>query len=595
MGSLNFSSPEIAARVQEWTSDKFDAKTRAEIQALVDKGDVKELEDRFWRTLEFGTGGLRGVLGAGTNRMNATIVSWATQGLATYVAQHATRPGPLRAAIAHDCRHCSREFAESAACVLAANGFIVHLAPELRPTPWLSFLIRHLGCHTGIVITASHNPREYNGYKCYWDDGSQVVPPHDKGIIQEVSRVNDMAMVKTMRFDDGIAQGLIKITGPDIDKAYIDAVLKQRIDESAVRDNKVRVVFTPLHGAGGTMGPRALAEWGFTDVICEPEQMKPNGDFPTAASPNPEEGAALERAVELAKAEDADLVLATDPDADRLGIAVKHGNDFPLITGNQLCCLLADYMLRRRKELGKLPAKPAVCSTIVTSPLLGKIVRGHGARYAEVLTGFKWIAQQSRDWAAEDPEISFLYGTEESYGFLIGDHCMDKDGIVASCMTAEMTAWAKGRGMSVVDYLNTLYDEFGPHLEWQKSVTLKGRDGAARIAAIMTALKDGPPKMFNGVEVARRTRVDNGEILDGQIDDVIGRIDLPSSNVVMFDLKDGAKLVARPSGTEPKIKFYFFLSAPPQPNREATNKAMQALLARKEAFERDVLLKMGVE
>lgn len=591
--NLTFSSPEIADRVREWTSEAFDKATRDEVRALVDAGNVKELEDRFYKQLEFGTGGLRGILGAGTNRMNESIVSWATQGLANYLKEHAEKPGPLRAAIAHDSRIKSREFAECAAAVLAANGIVVHISPEIRPTPYLSFAVRHLDCHTGIVVTASHNPKEYNGYKVYWDDGSQVVPPHDKGIIAEVREITSNEQVNTMPFEEAVAKGMIHIMGEEMDRAFLEAVLLQRIDADCIASNPIRLVFTPLHGVGGTLVPHSLEMWGFKDVYPEPEQMKPDGTFPTAASPNPEEGRALARAIELAQKVEGDVVLATDPDADRLGIAVRHEGDYRLVTGNQLGAMLCDYILRRRKELGTLPAKPAVCTTIVTTPLFGEVAAFHGARCAEVLTGFKWIAKAARDWVEEDPEIEFLYGTEESYGFLIGCHAMDKDAVVASCLTAEAAAWCRGRGVTLIDYLQELYLRHEPRLEWQKSVVMPGMDGAEKIKALMHTLQEDPPKEIAGIKVVRRARVDTGKVYDGQTSEVIGTIDLPKSAVVVFDLEDGSKAIGRPSGTEPKIKFYFFLAGEKQKDMAGVREELKKLEARKPAFQQAFLEDIG--
>lgn len=595
MAGLKFSSPEIAARVEEWTSPKFDAATRAEVQALVDAGEVAELEDRFYRTLEFGTGGLRGLMGAGTNRMNPTVVACASQGLAAYVKAHAdTSKGPLRAAVTHDCRNNSEAYARAIAEVFAANGFIVHLSPELRPTPWLSFAVRHLGCHTAVNLTASHNPKEYSGYKVYWDDGSQVVPPHDKGIIAEVEKVAGIDQVRRMDFDEAVAKGLVLVTGDDLDDAYIDAVCRQRLDAEALRSHPVKAVFTPLHGVGGRIAPKAFAKWGIADVLFEPEQMKPDGNFPTAASPNPEEGAALGRAIEMAEREGADLVLATDPDADRLGIAVRHAGQFRLVTGNQLSCVLGEYILSRQKALGRAPARPGVVSTIVTTPLLSEIAAHHGADYADVLTGFKWIAQAMRDWIAAGGATTFVYGTEESYGYMIGDHCRDKDGIVAACATAEAASWAKSQGKTLIDVLHDLYLRHEPRLEWQKSVTLKGREGAEKIKALMEALKASPPKEFAGVAVATATRIDTGVVLDGATGEPVGRVSLPPSNVVVFDLADGSKIVARPSGTEPKVKFYFFLADEKQSTPEGVKQALDKLEARKEGFQAAFLEAVGM-
>ncbi len=447
---------DIQGIIRKWLSDEFDPKTRQEIQRLVDRGEEKELSDRFRCDLEFGTGGMRGILGAGTNRMNIYTVSWATQGLATYVAAHASRPGPLRAVIARDCRHGSREFAEAVAGVFAANGFIAHIFESLRPTPELSFAVRRLEAHTGVVITASHNPKEYNGFKAYWDDGSQVVPPHDTGIIAEVEKVAATGRFKSMPFQEGIARNQIQYLGEVMDHLYIEALRSQRLapvsEETAAA---FPLVYTPLHGAGGTVAPRALEDWGFTRVFTVAEQMKPDGDFPTAKSPNPEEGAALDMGIRLAKEVGAELVLATDPDADRLGIAALHEGAHHLITGNQLGALVADYIFGRRVALGRMPKSPGMVTTIVTTPLLPAVAASYGVACAQVLTGFKWIADKARQWEnGRDGGHTFLYGTEESYGFLIGDHCRDKDGIVASCVTAEMAAWHRSEGRSLIDALH---------------------------------------------------------------------------------------------------------------------------------------------
>lgn len=589
---LTFDNPAILERVKEWTSEKYDEETRREVQALVDAGEGTELEDRFWRTLAFGTGGLRGKLGAGTNRMNSYIVARATQGLANYVKRHATKAGPLRAAVAHDSRHRSREFAETTAAVLAANGFYVHLSPELRPTPYLSFAMRQLGCHTGIVVTASHNPREYNGYKVYWDDGSQVVPPHDKGIIEEVGKIDDDTMVSRLPFDEGVSKGLIKILGGEMDHLYLDALRHQREDEERIRRHGPRIVFTPLHGVGGTMAPAALADWGFGDVICEPEQMKPDGDFPTAASPNPEEGAALDRAIRLAESQGADLVLATDPDADRLGIAVRHEGTFHLMSGNQVCALLADFVLRNPAKRTDKGYTPGIVTTIVTSPLVPKIATARGARCPLTLTGFKWIAAQIRAWE-ESGEAEFVYGTEESYGYLVGRHCRDKDGIVAACVVAELAAACRAEGMTLVDQMHRLYAEFGVHHEWQRSITMPGREGAERIRGILDRIRSNPPREVDGIEVARFTRVDTGEIFEkGR---KVGTLGLPASDVFLFDLADGSKAVARPSGTEPKIKFYFFLESQPLADGEAVKEKLAAFRERAGGFESAFLKAIGYE
>lgn len=546
----------VKDRIAEWTAAPYDAATREEIRSLADAGKNDELEDRFYRTLEFGTGGLRGKLGAGTNRMNSYVVARATQGLANYVIAHATKPGPLRAAIAHDSRHRSREFAETAAGVLAANGILVHISPALRPTPYLSFAVRKLDCHTGIVVTASHNPKEYNGYKVYWDDGSQVIPPHDEGIIGEVNKVTSDDLVKRIDFAEGVAKGLIKVMGPEMDDDYLNAILEQRYDENIIRAHQPRIVYTPLHGVGGTMAPRALKMWGFDDVLPEPEQMQPNGDFPTAASPNPEEGAALDRAIQLAKRENAELVLATDPDADRLGIAVNNRGNFELMTGNQVSALLGDFILRNQQK--RTPGvKLGMATTVVTSPLVKKVADGLNAECPLVLTGFKWIANVIRQWLAQPGSPRFVYGTEESYGYLIGNHARDKDGIVAACAVAEMAAHAKAAGRNLIDELHELFKKYGVHFEWTKSVTLPGISGAQRIQEILNTIRRNPPQQIAGRDVVKFTRLDTGEVfINGK---KAASVDLPPSDVFLFDLKDGSRAIVRPSGTEPKIKFYFFL------------------------------------
>jgi len=587
----HFNDPAITRRIEEWTSSAYDEKTRAEVSALADAGDAKELEDRFYRTLEFGTGGLRGKLGAGTNRMNAYIVARATQGLANYVKANATRPGPLRAVVGHDSRHRSREFAETVAGVLAANGFYVHISPTIRPTPYVSYAIRELQCHTGIMVTASHNPREYNGYKVYWDDGSQVIAPHDEGIIREVDKVTDDSMVLRAKFDEAVAQGLVKVMGAEMDEAYLAAVLKQRIDEPTIRAYAPRIVYTPLHGVGGTMAPEALRQWGFRDVICEPEQMKPDGDFPTAASPNPEEGAALDRAVKLAEKEGAELVLATDPDADRLGVAVLHQGKFRLMTGNQMCALVGDFLISNHKAR-VAPRQAGMVTTIVTSPLVKKMAEGHGAACPLVLTGFKWIADTMRKWEAAGGNPAFLYGTEESYGYLIGEHCRDKDGIVASCVVAEMAAHARKEGLTLVDKLDQLYVRHGVHYEFQKSITMPGADGARQIAAILDGIRKSPPSTIDGRPVARFARVDTGEVF------AYGKpaeaLDLPRSDVFLFDLEDGTRGIVRPSGTEPKIKFYFFLCDAKKPATIAEARATYDRLAQTApAFLKEFLQAIG--
>jgi phosphoglucomutase len=591
MSLPSFENPAVSRLIEEWTSPAYDQATRDEIRALIEAGNASDLEDRFYRSLEFGTGGLRGKLGAGTNRMNRTMVARATQGLANYVKAHAEKPGPLRAVVTHDSRHRSREFAEVTACVFAANGFYVHISPDLRPTPYLSFALRTLDCHTGVVVTASHNPKEYNGYKAYWDDGSQVVPPHDKGIIVEVEKVTSDELVRIMDFQEGIAKGMIKVMGEEMDNLFVEALLKERYDEARIREHGPRIVYTPLHGVGGTLAPRVLASWGFGQVICEPEQMKPNGDFPTAASPNPEEGAALQRAIELARKENADLVLATDPDADRLGIAVRHQGDFVLLTGNQVCALLADFIIAESVRTGRVKGQPGIVTTVVTSPLVQKVAEGRGAACPLVLTGFKWIAQQLREWLATGGP-QFLYGTEESYGYLVGNHCRDKDGIIAAACVSELAAKGRSEGKTLVDYLHELYLRHGVHYEWQKSLTLPGVEGARKIQAILDSIKTKAPARIGDQAVTRFMRLDTGEIFEGG--KPAGKSPLPKSDVFLFDLANGSRVIVRPSGTEPKIKFYYFLCDPSKLGSAAEVEAsIAALKEGVSAFEKQFLAAIG--
>ncbi len=587
---------DIQALIKHWTSDAFDEATRKEILALIEAGNEAELTDRFRCDLEFGTGGMRGIRGAGTNRMNRYTVSWAAQGLANYLTRHAERPGPLRAVIAHDSRHGAREFTETVAGVLAANGIISHVFEQLRPTPELSFAVRRLGAHTGVMLTASHNPKEYNGLKCYWDDGSQVIAPHDKGIVEEVVKVAASGAVHCMDFQQAVARGLVQYLGKEMDEMFIEALRAVRIhpELAAAPQANLPIIFTPLHGTGGTVALAALEDWGFRRVFPVEAQMKPDGDFPTAVSPNPEEGAALEMAIALARQKEAELVLATDPDADRLGTAVRHEGEYHLISGNQLCALLADYIFGQRQATGTMPANPGMVTTIVTSPLVPAIAAHYGVACPLTLTGFKWIAEKMRLWEnGEDGAHEFLYGTEESYGYLIGRHCRDKDGIVASCVAAEMAAWHRAQGRTLLDALYSVWARFGAHVEWQKSITLKGAEGAEKIRQIIADLKANPPRRIGDYAVERITRVDNGEILDVKQGKPVGRVNLPKSDVILFDLEGGARVVARPSGTEPKIKFYFFLRELEPAGERAGNaevlRRYAALAARREALQKAFL------
>ncbi len=549
----------------EWTKEPYDESTRNEIRKIIDNNDEKELMERFSGMLEFGTGGMRGIIAAGTNRMNRYTVSTASQGLANYILKNKPDNAELSIAIAHDSRLFSREFSEEAASVFTANGIKTFLFSALRPTPQLSFAVKHLNCCSGIVVTASHNPQEYNGYKVYWSDGGQVVPPHDKGIIDEVKSVKGIKDVKKISLEQAGEKGLFKILGPETDVSYIKSLRKCIIDMDllAERGGEIKIVYTPLHGTGGQIVPTALKDWGFTNVLLEPIQSIPDGHFPSVKSPNPEESAALERAVNLAKENDSDIVLATDPDADRVGIAVKiEPGKYDLLNGNQVGALLSYYILSQRKSKNILPSNSAIIKTIVTTDLITEIANKYNCEVVDVLTGFKYIAEKIRLWETgeEKPFRNFQFGTEESYGYLIGTHARDKDAVVTCCQIAEMALWAKTIKMSLSDLLNKIFKEFGIFLESQKSVTLKGLDGMAKIKRIMSSLEENPPENVDNKKVIQVDNIIKGIKIDPINKKEIGKIDLPKSNVIVLYLEDGSKIVARPSGTEPKIKFYFFIS-----------------------------------
>ncbi|MCL2601392.1 MAG: phospho-sugar mutase [Treponema sp.] len=544
---------EIARRAQDYIAKENDAHFREEVETLLVAGNYKELTDRFYQNLEFGTGGLRGVIGGGYNRMNTLVVKSATQGLANYLKKalpdkaRKIGEGGLSAAIAFDSRHYSPEFAEAAALIFAANGIKTYLYSSLRPTPALSFAIRHLHCDTGIVLTASHNPPQYNGYKAYWGDGAQVVPPHDKGIIAEV---NAVTQIQEMTRAQALAKGLLVIIDKEVDAPYQQMVRNCLFRPELVRQKagEVKIVYTPLHGTGAFHVEGVLGSMGLK-VITVPQQREGDGDFPTVASPNPEEAAALDMAIKLGMKENADVVMATDPDADRFGIAVRSmegegaSTRFVLVTGNQMGALLADYIFLSLKEAGRMPPHPAMVNTIVTTGMQKKVAEHYGAQCFECLTGFKWIAEVIAKCEA-DKSASVVFGTEESYGYLIGTEVRDKDGISAAAMTAEMTLYWRGKGKSLLDRLNELYEICGYWEETGVSKYFEGPEGSKIMAGIMENYRKNPPKMLGGIEVLRTRDLKNGA--DG----------LPPSDVLQFFLQDGTVVSARPSGTEPKIKFY---------------------------------------
>jgi phosphoglucomutase len=552
-------APEILEQIQKWLQPPFDEATRAEIQALRDAQNEKELYERFYQELEFGTGGLRGLMGAGLNRMNRYTVGRATQGLANYMLAHA--PGKredLAAVIACDSRLNSDVFAREAACVLAASGIRVYLFDRLRPTPELSFAVRHLRATAGIVVTASHNPKEYNGYKVYWADGGQVVPPQDTGIIDEVKAIRDFSEIKTMPFEAAVAAGKIVLIGEAVDNAYLEAILPLSVKPHVCRQmgGQLRILYTPLHGAGCALTPLALQRWGFSDVRLCASQSEPDGNFPTVVSPNPEERAALACAIADATTCGAHLVLATDPDADRVGIAVLHNGEYHLLTGNQIASLIVQYILGAHAERGSLLPNAAVVKTIVTTELIAAICESYGVRLDNVLTGFKYIGEKIRQYEASG-EALYMAGGEESYGYLVGTHARDKDAVVACCIIAEMAADSLTQGQTLVDRIDAITCQFGVFQESLQSLQLAGAEGQTQIARIMTVFREKTPKEFMGIAVTEVRDYLRDEVREAATGRVLGATGLPKSNVLVFRLAGGEQIVARPSGTEPKIKFYF--------------------------------------
>ena len=538
-----------------WLQDAyFDEKTKEELRGIA--GDEKEIEDRFYKELEFGTGGLRGVIGAGTNRMNIYTVRKATQGLANYIISQGGKEKGV--AIAYDSRRMSPEFADVAALCLAANGIKAYVFDALRPTPELSFALRTLHCISGIVITASHNPPEYNGYKVYWEDGAQVAAPRDKEIIDEVKKVTDYGQVKTMDKEEAIAAGLYQVIGKEIDDAYMVELKKQIIHPEIIQEvaDDIKIVYSPFHGTGNVPVRRILSELGFKNVYVVPEQELPDPDFTTLDYPNPEDPKAFTLALELAKEKNADIVLATDPDADRLGIYAldtKSGEYIPF-TGNMSGMLIAEYILRERTATNTMPENPALVTTIVTTNMAGAIAREYNVKFIEVLTGFKYIGEQINLFE-QNHNNNYVFGLEESYGCLAGTHARDKDAVVAVMCLCEMAAWCKKNGITVWDQMIRLYEKYGYYKETQYAITLKGIDGSKQIAEMMDKLRSNPPKSFGELEVKEFRDYDRN-VTKNLITGEEGPTGLPKSNVLYFDLTNDSWCCARPSGTEPKIKFY---------------------------------------
>ena len=541
---------------EQWIANPyFDEATKEELKSIAE--DENEIKERFYMDLEFGTAGLRGIIGAGTNRMNIYVVRRATQGLANYIAKVDKKSQGV--AIAYDSRHMSPEFAQEAALCLAANGIKAYIFETLRPTPELSFAVRHLGCVAGINVTASHNPPEYNGYKVYWEDGAQITPPHDSGIMGEVKAISDWNTVKTMDKAEAEKAGLFEVIGKEVDDAYMAELKKQVIHMDAIQaeGKNLKIVYTPLHGTSNIPARRILKELGFENVYVVKEQELPDGDFPTVSYPNPEAAEAFELGLKLAKEVDADLVLATDPDADRLGVRVKDKNgEYHDLTGNMSGCLLANYEISQRKAVnGSLPEDGALIKTIVTTNLADAIAKGYGVKLIEVLTGFKFIGQQILGFE-KSGKGSYLFGFEESYGCLIGTYARDKDAIVATMALCEAAAYYKTQGKTLWDAMIEMYEQFGYYKDDIKSVTMKGIEGLQKIQDIMNSLRQNPPAEFAGHKVVavRDYKADTIKNLEtGEVTPT----GLPNSNVLYYELTNDAWVCVRPSGTEPKVKFYY--------------------------------------
>lgn len=536
------------------TSETFDEKTHQELAEI--KDDENEIKERFYKDLEFGTAGLRGVIGAGTNRMNKYTVTKATQGLANYILK--TGKQDKGVAIAFDSRHFSPEFSRWAALCLNANGIKTYRFDTLRPTPVLSFAVRELGCVAGIVVTASHNPPEYNGYKVYWEDGAQIVPPTDGEIIAEVNAITDYSVIKMMDLEDAIAQGLYNVIGEDLDKKYIAALKKQVLNPEAIKNNAkdLKIVYTPLHGTGNIPVQTILKELGFENVYVVPEQEKPDGNFPTVSYPNPEDPKAFALALDLARKVDADIILANDPDADRLGVFVKNNetSEYEMFTGNMSALFIAEYELSQRKEKGILPENGAMVTTIVSSDLTKAMAKEYNMKLFEVLTGFKWIGEKIKQFE-HSGKYEYVFGFEESYGCLVGTHARDKDGIVAVMATCEAAAYYKSKGISALEQMENIYKKYGYYKEGQIALTFKGIEGAEKMKDMMEKLRNNPPTELAGLKVLEfRDYQENiiKNIATGETKET----GLPKSNVLYFDLENSSWCCVRPSGTEPKIKFY---------------------------------------
>lgn len=554
---------------QEWLNNPyFDEATKEELKNIQD--DDNEIKERFYSDLAFGTAGLRGIIGAGINRMNIYVVRKATQGLADYILEQGT--DKKRVAIAFDSRHMSPEFADEAALCLAANGIKAYIFESLRPTPELSFAVRYYNCIAGINITASHNPPEYNGYKVYWEDGAQFTPPHDKGVTAKVNAVTDISKVKTMAREDAVSAGLYEVIGSEVDDAYIAEVEKQVHNQDAINQmaSKLKIVYTPLHGTGNLPVRRVLKDLGFQNVYVVPEQELPDGAFPTVSYPNPESKEAFELGLKLAREKDADLVLATDPDADRLGVYVKDSKtgDYIALTGNMSGSLLCEYVLSQKKAMnGSLPDDGAVVKSIVTTNLVDAVAEGYGVNLIEVLTGFKFIGQQMLNFE-NTGKGTYLFGLEESYGCLIGTYARDKDAVSATVALCEAAAYYMTQGKTLWDAMTDMYEKYGYYLDKVKALEFAGLDGAEKIQNMLKSLRENPPKEIGGLKVLKSRDYQNDTITDLTTGETVPT-GLPASNVLYYELENNAWLCVRPSGTEPKIKFYYGVKGSSMEDAEA--------------------------
>lgn len=544
-------SESVLKRAKEWTESPYDEDCRKEIKGLIKSKNEKELNERFAVELEFGTGGLRGIIRNGTNGMNKYVVARATQGLANYVKKSG-EAGPS-AAIAYDSRLYSKEFAMESAAVLAANGIRTFIFSEMRPTPELSFAVRELGCVTGIVITASHNPKQYNGYKVYWKDGGQIIYPQDENIISEVRKVETLDDVKREDFESLVSKGMIVWLGKEIDEKFIKEVTALSICPGEISKSSVRIVYTPLHGTGGTLIPEVLSRMGFKDIIYVEEQMKADSSFSTVRKPNPEERDALDLAIDYATRNEADIVIATDPDADRMGIAVRNDKlEFDVLSGNHIGSILEFYILSMKKEKGTLPVNGAVVKTVVTTALQDKIAESFSLKVFNVLTGFKYIGEKIK-FFEETGKYKYVFGGEESYGYLQGTYARDKDAVASTLLISECCAYLKNRGITITDYLDSIFNEFGYYNDRNISIDAEGLKGVEVIGDVMKKFRQKSPDEIGGLKVVKTIDYANDILFDS--DDEVTR--LPKSNVLQYKLSDGSIVTVRPSGTEPKIKFYF--------------------------------------